>query len=601
MKITSSFFEYLRQKILVSDIVGSKVVLKKQGSEYGGLCPFHSEKTPSFTVSNKKRFYYCFGCGAGGDIMRFISETDGVSYSDAAIKIADQYGIEIPKLNKKEAEAYEEMGKLQDILALAGEFYKKHFNEASSKYLNNRKITNDIISEFEIGYAPNNHALQKFLESKNIPLILMKKAGLISKSENNYHSDIFRNRIIFPIKNIYNKIIAFGGRSLGDAHPKYINSPETILFNKSDTLYGENKATSAAYKKNRLILVEGYVDVISMHQSGFAETVAALGTAITEKHINRIWKICDEVIFLLDGDNAGLKAAAKAAKILLPILNKEKKASFILLPDKYDPHDYLQEYGNNSMKITIEKRMSLSEFLWEFELSNKPVTKAEDFIDLESKLNNHIQSINDKMIVKNFNNFFKDNLWKLRKQSQQTKFNNKSQLTLSADLKTEYNYTELEHIEYALISLILQMPILLKEPDILNEFENLEITLENIENTRNMILDNIEIIESNKENSTLIIKIKDLMKNTGFSDLYSLLSGVGLVFLDLQLSGQISSNNLWKLLIKKHHLALLKNEYNAALTSIDSKSFDRAMEYRKQIIVLEEENNKFFRSLRIIL
>jgi DNA primase len=593
MKFSSDFFEHLRQRIQVSEIVSAKVSLKKHGNEYTGLCPFHSEKSPSFSVNNQKRFYHCFGCGAHGDIIRFVSETEGVSYSDSAIRIANQFGIEVPKLSKKQEDIYAEMEKLQDILELASSFYKKNLNKESIDYLTKRGLTAQVIKDFDLGYAPTKNSLQKFLESKNIPLILMQKAGLVSKNIDGYKAEIFRDRIIFPIRNIYKKVIAFGGRAFGDIKPKYINSPETILFNKSDTLYAEEKATAAAYKKNRMILVEGYMDVIAMHQAGFTEVVAALGTAVTDQHIAKIWKICDEVVFLMDGDSAGVKAAIKASHLILPILNNEKKASFILLPDGNDPDDYIKNSGIDALSKLIENRHSLSEFLWKTELAKKPIKKAEDFADLEFRLMSYVKKITNNLMAKNYQSFFKDQIWSLRVEQRNSNKTKKISTTLSGALNICYNYTELEHIEHSLISLILKNPTILSNMNLIEEFDHLIMENVKLENIKNLILQNLELLQSEKDKIALLEKVKNLVENSGFSSLYSLLSDGNSIFLDFKISQNISHDDLWNLLLKKHHIAWLKKEYDQALSSVEQESFARAMEYRKQIIQLEEEIKNF--------
>ena len=593
MKFSYDFFEYLRQTIKVSDIVSGKVSLKKHGNEYIGLCPFHSEKSPSFSINNQKRFYHCFGCGAHGDIIRFISETDGVSYSDAAIRIANQFGIEIPKLSKHQEDIYAEMERLQDILELAANFYKKNLNKESVDYLVKRGLTPQIIQDFDLGYAPSKNSLQKFLESKNIPLILMQKAGLVSKNNEGFKAEIFRDRVMFPIRNIYKKVIAFGGRAFGDIKPKYINSPETILFNKSDTLYGEEKATPAAYKKNRMILVEGYMDVIAMHREGFTEVVAALGTAVTDKHIGKIWKICDEVIFLMDGDLAGVNAASKASKLIIPILNNDKKASFVLLPKGYDPDDYIKNSGRQALEHLIESRNSLSEFLWKTEVKKKQVNKAEDFADLEFRLMSYINNISNKLIAKNYNSFFKDQIWNLRIAQKNANKTKKEQIELSADLNISYNYTELEHIEYGIMSYILKNPTLLNDKNRIEEFDHLIIENDKLNYMKNIIFENLALLQSEKDQMDWSAKVKKLLENSGFSSLYSLLSDTNSIFLDFKISYSISYGDLWSLLLKKHYVAWLKKEYDQALSSVDQESFARAMEYRKQIVHLEEEIKNF--------
>lgn len=232
MRIPLQFYDSLRNVIHLSDVVKAKVNLTRKGGEYSGLCPFHPEKTPSFTVSDAKKFYHCFGCGAHGDAIKFTCETFGLSYQDAAIKLAGDYGIELPKLTKEQERIYEESDEIYNILELALEFFKSSHTSQSLNYLNHRGIDSKVINSFSIGFAPSGGKLQQFFESKSIPLKNLVKAGLAGKRDDGKIYEIFHDRIMFPIKNIYNKIIGFGGRVLGDGLPKYINSPETLVFKK---------------------------------------------------------------------------------------------------------------------------------------------------------------------------------------------------------------------------------------------------------------------------------------------------------------------------------------------------------------------------------
>ncbi|MGI4776488.1 MAG: DNA primase, partial [Janthinobacterium lividum] len=263
MKIPLDFYELLRNRISLSEVIKRKVSLTRKAREYVGICPFHQEKSPSFTVSDFKKFYHCFGCGAHGDVVKFISQSDGLSYKDSAIKLANDYGIELPKLTKEQELFYEEANQIHNILELAAEFFQNLHTPKTLNYLNKRDIDAEIIAQFGLGFAPGAGSLQKFFDSKSVPLINLMNAGLAGRREDGRIYEIFHERIIFPIRNVYSKVVGFGGRVLGDALPKYINSPETLVFKKGETLYGENVAISAAFKKNYIILVEGYLDVIA--------------------------------------------------------------------------------------------------------------------------------------------------------------------------------------------------------------------------------------------------------------------------------------------------------------------------------------------------
>jgi DNA primase len=235
MSNLAKFYEEIRSKCRVSEIIGRTISLAKKGSEYLGLCPFHNEKSPSFTINDIKEFYHCFGCGAHGDVIKFISEKYRISYNEAATKLAEENGIEVRKLSKKEEELYQEIDVLYSITEMSANFYRSNITNEVKQYLEKRSIKPDLIEKFEIGFAQNGNILYKFLDSKNYPLMMMNKAGIVGKDESGNIYDIFRNRIIFPIRNIYNKVVGFGGRIIGEGLPKYINSPDNILFHKCIT------------------------------------------------------------------------------------------------------------------------------------------------------------------------------------------------------------------------------------------------------------------------------------------------------------------------------------------------------------------------------
>jgi len=279
MRIPLEFYSQLRDIIRISDIVRLRIILTKKGNEYIGICPFHTEKTPSFTVNDSKKFYHCFGCNAHGDVIKFISENSGISYKDAAINLANDNGITLPSISSVQEKHYEELDYIHNILDLAAQFFISQLNDNVIKYLTIRGISSKTIQEFSLGFAPRGSELKNFFEQKSMTLKDLLKAGLVGKKEDGKIYEIFNKRIIFPIKNVYNKIVGFGGRSINDSNtPKYINSPETLIFKKGEIMYGENIATSYSYKDNFLIIVEGYMDVIALHQAGFKHAVASLGT-----------------------------------------------------------------------------------------------------------------------------------------------------------------------------------------------------------------------------------------------------------------------------------------------------------------------------------
>lgn len=459
------FYDLIKSQVPILEVISKRVDLKRQSNSYTGLCPFHPEKTPSFSVNPIKRFFYCFGCHAGGDVISFVSQIEGTGYKQSALQLAKDYNIEIPKTftSKEEKDEFEE---LHNVLELALGFYKKNLSREVVHYLEGRGITKEDIERFEIGYAPGNNYLRQFLDSKSISLLMMDKTGLIGRKGSDVY-EVFRRRIIFPIRDNYNRLIAFGGRCLDGAMPKYLNSPETQLFQKSEVLYGLNIAYKSCYKTNRVIVVEGYMDLIKMHIGGFTETVATLGTAISSKHLDQLWNTVDEVIICFDGDTAGLRAAKKVVELALGKITTTKQVSFMMLPNNFDPDDVISQKGSKYMEYIIQGRKPLSEMIWMLEAPSTISVKSPEVLSkVETNLNKYLDHIHDKIVVKNFKRFFLDQLWQLTKRPKKSKQANIYTLSLP-----EYNL-----VEMSLIGLLIKYPELFDEEEVLVNIKEIEFS-----------------------------------------------------------------------------------------------------------------------------
>ena len=322
MFFTDSFIDELKQRLPISRVISSKVKLSRSGPMLKGLCPFHNEKTPSFTVHDHKSMYYCFGCHASGDIIKFITETEKLNFNEAVKQLAAMAGMELPKLSKKDLAFEKQRTSLIEIVAKAGEWFAKQLklsnNYQALEYLKKRGLNEHDIKIFSLGYAPAK-GLISFLEKSGFSVNLAVEAGLAIKTENNDYIERFRNRIIFPIRNQKGQIVGFGGRTLStEIMPKYLNSPETPLFKKNNLLYAADIARNYSIKSDKVIVVEGYMDAIYMHKAGLQETVAALGTAFNAKHLQLLWGLANEPVLCFDGDSAGRRAARKALDGALP-------------------------------------------------------------------------------------------------------------------------------------------------------------------------------------------------------------------------------------------------------------------------------------------
>ncbi|MBW1846669.1 MAG: DNA primase [Deltaproteobacteria bacterium] len=356
----------------IVEIITDYVVLKKTGKNYVGLCPFHSEKTPSFTVSSEKQIFHCFGCGEGGNVFTFLMKKDGLSFPDAIRLIGKRYGIEIPeKRHKEKNRGFDEKEILYNINKMAMMFYKENLQNSKAgkmafAYLKNRGMKNETISEFDLGCAPEgwNHLLNYF-SRKEVSQKIIEKAGLVipRKDKGGYY-DRFRNRIIFPISDMSNRVIGFGGRVMDDSLPKYLNSPETPVFNKGSSLYGLSQAKQKCRDSETVYIAEGYFDLLSLHQHGIENSVATLGTSLTGEHVqllrNRYVGENGKVILVYDSDVAGIKAAQRSVEIFK---QGYVDAQILVLPDGFDPDSYLFKFGRESFLEIAEKALSSMLFL----------------------------------------------------------------------------------------------------------------------------------------------------------------------------------------------------------------------------------------------
>ena len=356
MRYSDDIIEEVRMKNDIVDVISQYVRLTRKGSSYFGLCPFHNEKTPSFSVTPSKQMYYCFGCGAGGNVFNFVMEYENYSFGEALSHLAERAGVELPKIEYSKAarEKAERRATLLEINKTAAQYFYYHLRrengKAAHEYLTGRGLSEETIKKFGLGYSDKySDDLYKYLKSKNYSDELLRESGLFNIDERHGMYDKFWNRVIFPIMDVNNRVIGFGGRVMGDAKPKYLNSPETQIFDKSRNLYGLNVARTT--RKNYLILCEGYMDVISMHQAGFTNAVASLGTALTSGHASLVKRYTQEVLLLYDSDEAGVKAALRA----IPILREAGVNSRVvnLRPHK-DPDEFIKTEGAEAFEKRLE-------------------------------------------------------------------------------------------------------------------------------------------------------------------------------------------------------------------------------------------------------
>ena len=369
MAVPPQFIDDLRQRIPLSDIVGKRVKLTRKGRRFSGLCPFHSEKTPSFSVVDDDGFYHCFGCGVHGDAISFLRETDGLDFMEAVKRLAEMAGLAMPQSVPQDPKVTAQRKAAFDILETTTQFFQaalaRNDGAVAARYLRDRGLGPDIIGTYRLGYAPAG-GLRAALSAKGFSDADMLAAGVIRKSDRDGSLfDYFRDRVMFPIENRQGKIIAFGARALGDAQPKYLNSGEGPTFSKKSVLYGWVQAREGLRRKLPLVVAEGYMDVIAIHKSGVAAAVAPLGTALTEEQIALLWKLHDEPILCFDGDAAGQRAQMRALERILPVIEPGKSARLALLPEGKDPDDVLKEAGQDGFVKILSMARSLVDSLWD--------------------------------------------------------------------------------------------------------------------------------------------------------------------------------------------------------------------------------------------
>lgn len=401
MSLSPQFLDELRARTSLSGLVGRSVKLQRAGREHRACCPFHNEKSPSFYVNDDKGFYHCFGCGAHGDAIKWMTEHQGLPFIDAVKELAQAAGLDMPAQDRRSAERAERAKSLHDVMTAAADWFEAQLSGLDGAQARDlivkRGITDATRRAFGLGYAPDSRgklrtALRDFGDA------MLIEAGLLIQVDGKEPYDRFRGRLMIPIRDPRGRVIAFGGRIIGDGEPKYLNSPETPLFDKGRNLYNLDRAAGPARKAGRIVAVEGYMDVIALSQAGFAEAVAPLGTAMTEAQLERMWRIADEPVLCFDGDAAGQKAAIRAATRALPMLAPGRSLCFITLPQGQDPDDLVRTAGPAAFERLLAAPQPLVERLWEHEVAAEPLDTPERRAGLKRRVGEHADAIADPAV-----------------------------------------------------------------------------------------------------------------------------------------------------------------------------------------------------------
>ena len=401
MSLSPQFLDELRSRTLLSTLVGRSVKIQKAGREFKGCCPFHNEKTPSFYVNDEKGFYHCFGCGAHGDAIRWMTDQQGLPFMDAVKELAAAAGMDVPAPDPRAQERQERGKSLIDVMEAAADFFEQQLGgldgAETRTYLERRGITDAQRRAFRIGYAPDSRSrLKTALKEFGVEKLI--EAGLLISVDDKEPYDRFRGRVMIPIRDARGRVIAFGGRILGDGEPKYLNSPDTPLFDKGRTLFNLDRASPASRKTSRVIVVEGYMDVIALDRAGIGESVAPLGTALTESQLERLWRMTELPILCFDGDAAGQKAAIRAAQRALPMIAPGRSLRFVTLPSGQDPDDLVRSGGRSAIESLLATPQPLVDRLWQHELAAEPLDTPEARAGLRQRLGDHVSAIGDRHV-----------------------------------------------------------------------------------------------------------------------------------------------------------------------------------------------------------
>ena len=598
-----NFINLLKDKISLTSVIEKKIKVINKGHNKLALCPFHHEKTPSFTINESKGFYHCFGCGAHGDIITFTMNIEHLSFKEAIEKLANENGIPLPKTIQYTKENEEEVKKINNIYFIneltANFFYQNLYKPGGNvclSYFYKRGVNDNFIKFFKLGFANNSYNdLINFLKENNITEEMMLEAGVVAKGDNGGIYDKFRNRAMIPVYDKRGKIIAFTGRVLNkDTMPKYMNSPESLIYHKGSVLFNYFFARDYIYKNKKAILVEGNFDAITLFVNGIENVVAPMGTAATVEQFLELWKSTEEIIVCFDGDTAGRNASKRVAYLLLPYIDPLKTLKFAFLPTGLDPDDFVRKFGKDKFLEYLNDKnncLSLSEFLFKnnllelnIEVENNYIT-PEQKSKLEVEFQNIIKTIKNPIVAKNFEYYFKGELFKITKfvgkkkiedYRKTTKINFNSQISFSAN-SFDALKEELLNIEKNIFCVLILNPKLINElytkynVDIFNlEFESDDsIKLINIffEISEKNLLDDkeylLKILEKNNFNN-YIIKIRNdkiLQNFNNVKSLYSLILEKNIISLNIESKElAIKNNNELKRKAVNDELEKLYNE-----------------------------------------
>lgn len=591
MRFPPEFLDRLRAQVSLSEVIGRRVALKRKGREYQGLCPFHHEKTPSFTVNDEKGFYHCFGCGAHGDAVRFLTENEGMGYVEAVERLAGEVGLPIPQMTREQREVAQRFGSLQEVMESACQWYEQQLwnHRAAQNYLRTRGLNSQTAKHFRLGFAPEGRDfLKNHLLRQGVKESQLLEVGLIIKPDNGRESyDRFRARLMFPITDRRGKVIAFGGRVIPGLEtgqydaPKYLNSPETSLFKKGEVLYAYEQARQPAHKAGQVLVTEGYMDVIALSQSGFNNAVAPLGTAVTENHLRLLWQLSNEPVMCLDGDAAGQRAMQRAAELSLPLLRPGKSLRFLILPKGEDPDSLVRKQGGEAFKRLLDTSLNLSDALWLQQAGGAAEQASpEKRAAIEHCLMQLCERIGDRTVASHYRAYFKKRLWPER----QLKSKAKADAVRSRAVElyaAQGGQLIQQQRERHLLKLVLLHPSLLQWGEVEETIGVFAFSHPDYRLVRELVLD---ALAENPDlpHDVLLVKAREQKLESVLQGIYA-----DSVPLATKENDEQHALQLWRLLAAEHSLAQMQaecRELEAELVnSMDAEAYERLVVLKKQI------------------
>ena len=586
MKFGSQLIDEIKTRIKVSDIVSKKVKLAPRGNEFVGLSPFSNEKTPSFTVSDEKGFYHCFSSGEHGSVFDFVMKTENLTFKEAVKKLASYAGIKIEESTYKKQDVLiqNKIKNLRNILRLSSDWY--HYNLKrelkTNKYLQEifkkRNFSDNVINNFQLGYAPKrNDTLYNYLRSKNFSSKDILDSGLIIvSSKNNEKFDRFNYRIIFPIYDYFSNVVGFGGKALAPNQiGKYVNSPSTDLFKKGDLLFGWQQCKNNPIQKDELYIVEGYTDVISMHNAGFKNTVAPLGTAITTKQIICSWRISKEPLVCIDGDEAGEKAAKRIPELIFPHLKPGYSLSFCKLPSEEDPDSLIVSKNFKELNSSFENKLLLVDYVWNNLIYGKNYNTPEKRAELEQDINRLLSLINDFTVKKNYKNFFREKFFQeFRFSGKKIQSNENKKYLLNKNVINTNRITE-----RILVGTIILYPSLLN--DISSNFKSINFFNEKFNTLKDAI-----ISLYSKKKTIENLNIRATLLNSEYKGIVLEIIDKSILLHAPFLKNKSNINLIlerWKEYLeeylKKKDTNIMKKEVNKLLTKLDKENYLKFKKY----------------------